>query len=144
MCMMFMLKQIDDLAVSQLRRALDKQAIILAIKNFRESSRAEIEEMIERLKECEANRAVFLDKEIHMLIAKYADNKLMEIINDSLSRTMEKFISMARKYVIANEGDVLSELHKDMLMSIVEGNVEKGVFAVNKHYDVIDKYISKK
>ena len=51
---------------------------------------------------------------------------------------------MARKYVIANEGDVLSELHKDMLMSIVEGNVEKGVFAVNKHYDVIDKYISKK
>lgn len=79
-----------------------------------------------------------------MLITKYADNKLMEIINDSLSRTMEKFISMARKYVIANEGDVLSELHKDMLMSIVEGNVEKGVFAVNKHYDVIDKYISKK
>lgn len=144
MCMMFMLKQIDDLAVSQLRRALDKQAIILAISNFTKDNMEEIEEMIERLKECEANRAVFLDKEIHMLISKYADNKLMEIINDSLSRTMEKFISMARECVIANEGDVLSELHKDMLMSIVEGNVERGVFAVNRHYDVIDKYISKK
>ena len=88
MCMMFMLKQIDDLAVSQLRRALDKQAIILAISNFSDENRDEIEEMIERLKECEANRAVFLDKEIHMLIAKYANNKLIEIINDSLSHPL--------------------------------------------------------
>ena len=141
MCMMFMLKQIDDLAVSQLRRALDKQAIILAISNFSDENRDEIEEMIERLKECEANRAVFLDKEIHMLIAKYANNKLIEIINDSLSRTMEKFISMARQRVIENEGDVLSELHKDMLLSIVAGNIDDGVQAVNRHYDVIDKYI---
>ena len=34
MSVMFMLKQIDDIDLSQLRRALDKQAIILAINNF--------------------------------------------------------------------------------------------------------------
>ncbi len=141
MSVMFMLKQIDDIDLSQLRRALDKQAIILAINNFSEANRAEIEDMLVRIEECEKTKAAFLDKEIHMLISKQAGNKLIELINDSLSKMMEKFISMARRIVVENEGDVLSMFHRDMLLSILEKDEEKGRRSVDRHYDIIDRYL---
>ena len=104
---------------------MDKQAIILAINNFSEANRAEIEDMLVRIEECEKTKAAFLDKEIHMLISKQAGNKLIELINDSLSKMMEKFISMARRIVVENEGDVLSMFHRDMLLSILEKDEER-------------------
>ena len=54
---------------------------------------------------------------------------------------MEKFIFKARRLVIGNESDVLTVFHRDMLMSLLERNEGKGVLAINKHYDTIDKYL---
>ena len=62
-------------------------------------------------------------------------------MNESLSNTFDKFIFMARKTVIENEEDILTAIHKDMLQSLLERNDGRGVLAINKHYDVIDKYI---
>ena len=139
--MMFMLKQISDIDVSQLRRAIDIQAMILAVRNVNEDDIYEIKQLLDRLDVIEVDESAFVDREIHLLISKYSKNKLIEIINDTLSTIMEKFIFKARRLVIGNESDVLTVFHRDMLMSLLERNEGKGVLVINKHYDTIDKYL---
>ena len=139
--MMFMLKQISDIDVSQLRRAIDIQAMILAVRNVNEDDIYEIKQLLDRLDVIEVDESAFVDRDIHLLISKYSKNKLIEIINDTLSTIMEKFIFKARRLVIGNESDVLTVFHRDMLMSLLERNEGKGVLAINKHYDTIDKYL---
>ena len=139
--MMFMLKQISDIDVSQLRRAIDIQAMILAVRNVNEDDIYEIKQLLDRLDVIEVDESAFVDRDIHLLISKYSKNKLIEIINDTLSTIMEKFIFKARRLVIGNESDVLTVFHRDMLMSLLERNEGKGVLEINKHYDTIDKYL---
>lgn len=139
--MMFMLKQISDIDVSQLRRAIDIQAMILAVRNVNEDDIYEIKQLLDRLDVIEVDESAFVDRDIHLLISKYSKNKLIEIINDTLSTIMEKFIFKARRLVIGNESDVLTVFHRDMLMSLLERNEGKGVLVINKHYDTIDKYL---
>ena len=139
--MMYMLKQISDIDVSQLRRAIDIQAMILAVRNVNEDDIYEIKQLLDRLDVIEVDESAFVDRDIHLLISKYSKNKLIEIINDTLSTIMEKFIFKARRLVIGNESDVLTVFHRDMLMSLLERNEGKGVLVINKHYDTIDKYL---
>lgn len=139
--MMFMLKQISDIDVSQLRRAIDIQAMILAVRNVNEDDIYEIKQLLDRLDVIEVDESAFVDRDIHLLISKYSKNKLIEIINDTLSTIMEKFIFKARRLVIGNESDVLTVFHRDMLMSLLERNEGKGVLVINKYYDTIDKYL---
>lgn len=139
--MMFMLKQISDIDVSQLRRAIDIQAMILAVRNVNEDDIYEIKQLLDRLDVIEVDESAFVDRDIHLLISKYSKNKLIEIINYTLSTIMEKFIFKARRLVIGNESDVLTVFHRDMLMSLLERNEGKGVLVINKHYDTIDKYL---
>ena len=139
--MMFMLKQISDIDVSQLRRAIDIQAMILAVRNVNEDDIYEIKQLLDRLDVIEVDESAFVDRDIHLLISKYSKNKLIEIINDTLSTIMDKFIFKARRLVIGNESDVLTVFHRDMLMSLLERNEGKGVLVINKHYDTIDKYL---
>ncbi len=139
--MMSILNQIDDKDICQLRRGIDVAAMRLAIRNFTDDKREEVEQLLSRVSAAEGDKASFIDKEVHMLISKYSNNKLIELINNSLSITMEKFIFKARKTVIENEGDILTALHKEMLISLLERDEEKGVIATNRHYDAMDKYI---
>lgn len=139
--MMFMLKQIDDMDVSQLRRAIDTQSMILAIQNVTDENSDEIKRLLDKLSVIETDEATFVDRDIHLLISRYSQNKLIELINDTLSTIMEKFIFKARKLVIGNESEVLTIFHRDMLMSLLERNEGKGVLAINRHYDTIDKYL---
>ena len=139
--MMFMLKQISDIDVSQLRRAIDIQAMILAVRNVNEDDIYEIKQLLDRLDVIEVDESTFVDRDIHLLISKYSKNKLIEIINDTLSTIMEKIIFKARRLVIGNESDVLTVFHRDMLMSLLERYEGKGVLVINKHYDTIDKYL---
>lgn len=139
--MMFMLRQIDDMEISQLRRAVDIQAMRLAVRNITDEEIDELKHIFEQFLSTESDNAVFLDKEFHMLIAKYSKNGLFITINSALSELMDKFIYKARSLVIKNEGDVITVMHTEMMKSLLERNEGKGVLAVNTHYDIIDRYL---
>ncbi|MDD5944288.1 MAG: GntR family transcriptional regulator [Clostridia bacterium] len=139
--MMSMLKQIDDMDICQLRRSLDILAMRLAVENFSDDDADEVKQLLDRYSNVEEDNAGFIDKEIHMLISGYSRNKLIELINDSLSITMEKFIFKARNIVIENEKELFDAFHKEMLISLLEHDADKGVRAINKHYDAIERYL---
>ena len=89
----------------------------------------------------QCDEAAFLDKEVHMLISEYSENNLLQLVNDSLSSLMEQFIFKSRRVVIQNDGDVLTEYHKQMLKCLMNKDADGGIEAINKHYDAMDKYI---
>ncbi len=139
--MMFMLRQIGDIEISQLRRAVDIQAMRLAVRNITDDEIIKLKRIFEKHMTNGIDGSDFLDKEFHFLIAKYSKNGLFIIINSALSEVMDKFIYKARNLVIKNEGDVITAMHTKMMESILERNEEKGIMAVNTHYDIIDRYL---
>ena len=139
--MMFMLKQIDDKQISMLRRAVDIQAIRLAVRNISDEEIEEVNDFFAQYMSIERDKATFVDKEFHLMIAKYSKNELFVIINDALSEIMDKFIFKARNLVIKNQGDVITVMHVEMMKALIERNEQKGVLAVNTHYDIIDRYL---
>lgn len=139
--MMFMLKQIGDIEISQLRRAVDIQAMRLAVKNMTDDDIVELKCIFDKYMSIGSDSSDFIDKEFHFLIAKYSKNGLFIIINSALSEVMDKFIYKARNLVIKNEGNVITAMHTEMMKSLLERNEEKGVLAVNTHYDIIDRYL---
>lgn len=139
--MMFMLKQIDDKQISMLRRAVDIQAIRLAVRNISDEEIEEVNDFFAQYMSVERDKAAFVDKEFHLMIAKYSKNELFVIINDALSEIMDKFIFKARNLVIKNQGDVITVMHVEMMKALIERNEQKGVLAVNTHYDIIDRYL---
>ncbi len=139
--MMFMLKQIDDKQISMLRRAVDIQAIRLAVRNISDEEIEEVNNFFAQYMSIERDKAAFVDKEFHLMIAKYSKNELFVIINDALSEIMDKFIFKARNLVIKNQGDVITVMHVEMMKALIERNEQKGVLAVNTHYDIIDRYL---
>ena len=139
--MMFMLKQIDDKQISMLRRAVDIQAIRLAVRNISDEEIEEVNNVFAQYMSIERDKAAFVDKEFHLMIAKYSKNELFVIINDALSEIMDKFIFKARNLVIKNQGDVITVMHVEMMKALIERNEQKGVLAVNTHYDIIDRYL---
>ena len=139
--MMFMLKQIDDKQISMLRRAVDIQAIRLAVRNISDEEIEEVNNFFAQYMSIERDKAAFVDKEVHLMIAKQSKNELFVIINDALSEIMDKFIFKARNLVIKNQGDVITVMHVEMMKALIERNEQKGVLAVNTHYDIIDRYL---
>lgn len=139
--MMFMLKQIDDKQISMLRRAVDIQAIRLAVRNISDEEIEEVNNFFAQYMSIERDKAAFVDKEFHLMIAKYSKNELFVIINDALSEIMDKFIFKARNLVIKNQGDIITVMHVEMMKALIERNEQKGVLAVNTHYDIIDRYL---
>ena len=144
--LMSILKQIKDKDVCHMRRGLDILAMKLAVENYTEDKKDKIDELMEKFYDNNSNNtqcdeAAFLDKEVHMLISEYSENNLLQLVNDSLSSLMEQFIFKSRRVVIQNDGDVLTEYHKQMLKCLMNKDVEGGIEAINKHYDAMDKYI---
>lgn len=142
--LMSMLKQIGDRDICKMRRGMDILAMKLAVENYTEDMRPEIEELMRKFDmsdEMETSEAAFIDQEVHTLIAKFSNNKLLQLINESLSSIMGQFILKSRKIVILNDGDVLTSYHKLMLTSLMNKDEVGGVDAINKHYDAMEKYI---
>jgi len=139
--MMFMLRQIGDIEISQLRRAVDIQAMRYAVKNITDDEIEELKHIFNKIMSDGMDSSGFIDKEFHFLISKYSKNVLFLIINSALSEVMDKFISKARNVVIKNEGDVIAALHAEMMESLLDRNEVRGVMAVNAHYDIIDRYL---
>lgn len=146
MTMMFLLNQIDYNQISQLRRALEMEALMLAVDNISDSQIKELEDIISQLEhKTEANN-VILDKRLHYTIALASDNILIIDILQALSEVMDQFITDLRRDILSTEGSrlLLHEAHNDIVKSLVLRDKQLAYEAINKHFGIIDEKLSKK
>jgi GntR family transcriptional repressor for pyruvate dehydrogenase complex len=140
MSMMFLLNQIDYREISQLRRALELQALILAIDNISDGEIARLEEILAQLETETEEINVILDKQLHYNIALASGNTLIINILQALSDLLDQFISDLRRDILSTEDSrvILNEAHEKMLRSIITRDKSLAYEAISKHFDIVD------
>jgi GntR family transcriptional repressor for pyruvate dehydrogenase complex len=146
MSMMFLLNQIDYRQISQLRRALEMQALILAIDNITEPEIKQLEKVLSQLETETEEINVILDKQLHYNIALASRNTLIINILQALSDLIDQFISDLRRDIRQTEVSrmILNEAHEEMLKSIITRDKNLAYEAIRKHFDIVDVNLREK
>jgi GntR family transcriptional regulator, transcriptional repressor for pyruvate dehydrogenase complex len=139
--MMFLLNQIDYRQVSELRRALEMEALMLAIDNITDEEIQSLVKIISQLEtDTEANNVV-LDKKMHYNIALASKNTLIINILQALSEVLDKFIVDLRREILSQENSrkILMEAHNGMIESLITRDKNLAYESINKHFGIIDE-----
>lgn len=143
--MMFLLKQTDYQEISQLRRALEMQALLLAVDNITDEEIEKIKNIIAQLEQKSEADNVILDKQLHYNIALASKNILIINILDALSEILDHFIvDLRREIQSSDEGKiVLNEAHYGMVESLIKRDKKLAYESINKHFGIIDEKLEK-
>ena len=141
MSMMFLLNQINYKQISQLRRGLELQALMIAIDNATEQEINRLVQINFQLENQTEKNNIILDKELHYNIAIASRNTLIINILQALSEVMDKFIADLRSQILAEKesGKRLQDAHTEIVKSLVLKDKVLGINAINKHFDVVDE-----
>ncbi|MDF2540340.1 MAG: regulatory protein GntR [Herbinix sp.] len=143
--MMFLLNQIDNKQISQLRRALEMQALILAIDNISDREIAQLEQIMSQLEHETEENNVILDKQLHYNIAIASKNVLIVNILQALSEIIDKFIAELRRDILSTQDSRtrLQEAHNDIVRSLITKDKVLAYESINKHFGIIDEKLQK-
>lgn len=144
--MLFLLNQIDYRQVSELRRALEMEALMLAIDHITDEEIQTLVKIVSQLeRESEANNVV-LDKKMHYNIALASKNTLIINILQALSEILDKFIVDLRREILSQEDSrkILIQAHNEMLESLIKRDKNLAYESINKHFSIIDQKIKEK
>lgn len=141
MSMMFLLNQINYQQISELRRALEMQALLLAIDNISEKEIVQLEKIISQLEHQSEKNNVILDKKLHYNIALASRNTLIIDILQALSEIIDQFIIDLRREILSSPSskNLLHEAHNDIVKSVITKDKNLAYDAINKHFSIIDE-----
>ena len=139
--MMFLLNQINYQQISQLRRALEMQALMLAIDNITEEQIKDLTQVITELEHTTEENNIVLDKKLHYAIATASGNRLITDILQALSDLIDQFIVDLRREILSSPDSkiILFEAHNEMMLSLINKDKNMGFLAINKHFGIIDE-----
>lgn len=143
MDLMLLIKEVDYVQISQLRRAIELYAYGCAIQQFSDEQVEEISISIEKMRITAGTEKAQFDKQFHDEIIRGSGNTLIISIMESLSSVCNDLIE---KVVTEAEPEVekaLSEAHEDVLKGLRSRDLSIGLAAIHRHYDIIDTEISK-
>jgi GntR family transcriptional repressor for pyruvate dehydrogenase complex len=144
--MMFLLKQIDYRQISQLRRGLELQALMLAIDNISEEEIEEQKKIMRQLEHETEEINVVLDKKFHYNIALASGNVLIIDILQALSDLLDQFIYDLRRDILQTQDSrsILNEAHHEMMESLITKDKKLASEAINKHFGIVDEKLRKR
>jgi GntR family transcriptional repressor for pyruvate dehydrogenase complex len=141
--LMFYLKELSFQEISQLRSALERQALILAVENATAEQIEELERIDAQLDRGSLSEQenVALDKQLHYLIAKISGNDLIFSILEALSEVMDRFIADLRSDIMSEETrkEKLTKTHHRLVAAIVDKDLEDGLAAIEEHFALVDE-----
>lgn len=146
MSMMFLLNQIDYEQISQLRRALELEALLLAIDHITDQEMKDLEAILEQLEKEPEEINVILDKQLHYKIALASKNKLIMNILQALSELIDQFISDLRRDILRSEDSrsILTEAHNELVQCLIRRDKKLALQAIEKHFGIIDVKLKEK
>lgn len=146
MSMMFLLNQINYKQISQLRRGLELQALILAIDHITDEEVNRLKQILSQLENEREEINVILDKQLHYNIALASRNILIMNILQALSELLDQFISDLRRDILSTEDSriILMEAHNEMVQSIINKDKKLAYQAIEKHFNIVDIKLGEK
>ena len=141
--MMLMVKQVNYLEISQLRRAIELYAYGCAMNNLTPDKIHEMDQLLNAMKITSETKSAKLDKQFHDAIIVGSNNNLIISIMESLSEVCQVFIEKVLHNTSIEIKETLMETHVEMLQYLKEKDISKGHDAINRHYDIADLACSK-
>ncbi len=136
--MMVLAKQVDYIEMSQLRRAIEMQSLLLAMGRITEGELAHIEELLLKMEGSRKIDEPALDKEFHYAIVAASGNELMINIMQALSTACEQMIDFVLRQSADGGRQLLMESHRRIYESLLHKDQSLGVASVAAHYDIVD------
>ena len=134
---MLLLKQIRYEEIYELRKTIELEAYELTIKNISKNDLQKLKILIEKMKNSRGRELVVADKQFHYLIIKASNNTL--IIN--IMQAIEYIYTNSVEHILLNSSDEtiekLLEIHKRILLGIINKDIQSGKIAVEEHYSII-------
>lgn len=141
MSMMFLMQRLDYRQLSELRRGVETQAILLASERITPEQLLQLEETVSqmRLGRDERKNAA-LDKSLHLGIALASGNHLILLVLQALSEMVDVFISDLRGKILSREkgGPRLQTIHEQMVECLKRRDPAGAREAMQEHFRIID------
>jgi GntR family transcriptional repressor for pyruvate dehydrogenase complex len=137
--MMLMLHQTDATDICQFRRAIEKTVYQLACAKRQDSSYfAKMEALFAAFPQADLEEQIKIDEEIHYVLVRATENTLLITIMDSISGVYHQWVDMVLRNASPEAMSALHAAHMEIYRSILAGQPEQGIKAIDKHYDIID------
>src|SRR5699024_9414569 len=132
-------KESNYVEIRQLRRFIEIGAFILAAKNPDPEAREELREILDKIDQCQAKERVKLDKQFHDYLIKISGNHLLVLLNEARSELFESMISNYTMHITQKHLNRLLKCHRRVYNCLIKNDVQEGVKAIRKHYNIIDE-----
>ena len=137
--LMLLMKQIDYVDITEVRRAIELEAYKIAMRSISDQQLKDIKScLVNPLNERFENEILF-DRNFHFAIVKATGNGFMMNIVEPLASVCEELIEETLKKATIDEREQLAQFHMQIYLGLEEKNLEKGLSAINAHYDLINQ-----
>ncbi|MBR4627107.1 MAG: FadR family transcriptional regulator [Ruminococcus sp.] len=138
---MLMMKQTSHSEICEFRRHMEKAACRFVIsKGVSEEARSALLSAVERLKLSEeTNGMAEADTLFHYTLIRATGNSFMITIFDAVTDTYRKFIDDILTLSDSATKSELNKAHEKIARSLVSGDEEACIAAINEHYDIVER-----
>lgn len=129
----------------QLRAALERENAILAARKCTPLDAAELWMLIARLDAAEDEKSRgALDKELHLKIAKIADNPMIYSVLSAADRLTENIISGTRDYIMQKNQSsaIVDEQHHRLVEAIISGDEDEAERCMSRHMVTVEEIMA--
>lgn len=127
----------------QLRAALEKEVALLAARKCTPLDGAELLRILTELDNAEDEKQRDeLDKELHIKIAKIADNPMIYSVLAAADQLNENLISGTREYIMNKDQDssVIDEQHHRLVEAIINNDEQNAEQCMREHMELTEEY----
>ncbi len=140
---MYILKGIKEDQLTDFRRSIEREALTLAVAKVTDQQKKELREHLEKLETVRTESArVRHDKAIHQILVTASGNDFLITNFMALNNFIDRYIRSMRSRIINGMHDqhLLARAHRDLVEGILEGNLEKGMSGLMRHFEYIRIY----
>ena len=140
---MFFLKGIREDQVTEFRRSIEWESMYLAVERITEEEKKEMLLHLDKLETVQTESArVRHDKAIHQILVEASRNDFLITNYGALNNFLDRYIRSMRARIISgmNDHHMLAKANRDLVEGVVEGNLDKGLNGLLKHFEYIREY----
>lgn len=125
--------------ISDLRRSIETGAYLLAVKKASDAEIQALSLSLDRLKSSSAKDHALFDKQFHDTLISLSGNRLMKLLNDTLSQPFEHVIQQKLTQISPDQWNALLAEHTRIYECLTAREEAAGISAIMEHYDYISK-----
>lgn len=137
--LLLFMNQCSDLEISQLRRSIEIGAYLLAVKQAQETEIQSLAYALKQMKCASIEDRTKLDKNFHDTLIEISGNRLLKLLNETLSQLFENTIQQLLADISPEEWQTLLAYHTQIYQCLAERKESAGIRIIIKHYDFIDQ-----